>query len=151
MGQLKFPVKARIRVRRDEKPGDMNKTEAAYARQLDMEKAAGTILEWWFDSWKWKLKAKATWFTPDFVVMRPDGALEVHEVKGFMEEDAWLKLKFFAALYPLPLFIVKKAKGKGNAGLWDITRMDDAEVEPTPPTSSAEPRTSEAPHRLWPR
>ena len=103
----------------------MNKTEARYSEVLEGRRLAGEVEAWWFEEWKFRLKAKGLWWTPDFVVQLPDGTLEVHEVKGFMREDALMKLKLFRACYPIPVWIVRAGKGK----TWDILpfRPDESE------------------------
>ena len=95
--------------------GKMNKTEAAYADYLDLLKAGGQIIKWQFEAIKLRL-ADNTFYTPDFMVLNADSYLEIHEVKGFMREDANVKLKVAANLFPYFKFIlVKKEKNK-----WDM-------------------------------
>lgn len=91
---MRFKIKARRRV-----PGEMNRTEAKYAERLATMKATGEIVDWSFETITLKL-AKDTRYTPDFWVTMPDGLLEFHEVKGFMRDDAWVKLKFAAERFP---------------------------------------------------
>ncbi len=81
------------------KPGVMNKTEAAYAARLDLLLRAGEILRYEFEAAKFKL-APSTFYTPDFMVIAADDVIEFHEVKGFWEDDARVKIKVFAAMYP---------------------------------------------------
>lgn len=78
-------------------PGEMNATEKAYAQHLDKLKAVGEVIDWSFESMKLKL-GKACFYTPDFVVITPDG-IEVHEVKGHWEDDARVKIKVAAAKF----------------------------------------------------
>ena len=48
-------------------------------------------------------------YTPDFLVQTPDGTLEIHETKGWMREDANVKLKVTASLYWLfPVYLITK-------------------------------------------
>ena len=54
--------------------GVMNGMERAYAGELDARKGAGEVLEYWFESHRFKL-AGNTFYTPDFVVMLADGTL----------------------------------------------------------------------------
>lgn len=44
--------------------------------------------------------AENTSYTPDFAVMRADGTLKMHEVKGFLTDDGRAKIKIAADLYP---------------------------------------------------
>ncbi|MDN8066312.1 hypothetical protein [Burkholderia vietnamiensis] len=92
--------------------GRMNKTEAAYAELLAARVHVGEILEFKFESLKLRL-ADRTWYTPDFAVVLPDGAREIHEVKGRWTDDARVKIKVAADLYPYYRFIaVRRVKGE---------------------------------------
>ncbi|WP_439270061.1 DUF1064 domain-containing protein [Pseudomonas neustonica] len=93
------------------KAGKMNKTEQAYDRYLGALKAAGEILWYRFEGIKFRL-ADNTFYTPDFSVMRADGLLEQHEVKGFWTDDARVKIKVAAEQFPVRFVAVKK-KGSG--------------------------------------
>lgn len=91
-------------------PGVMNKLELRYESYLKEQKHLGYV-EWFeFESIKLKLATK-TFYTPDFLVMRPDGEVEVHEVKGFWEQHARIKIKVAAAKFPFRFFAVKLEKG----------------------------------------
>ncbi|ARL90991.1 DUF1064 domain-containing protein [Burkholderia pseudomallei] len=100
------------------KVGAMNKTEAAYDKALADRKRAGEIAWYRFEGIKLRL-ADNTFFTVDFAVMLADGSLEMHEVKGFMQDDANVKLKVAAESYPFKFVLVRKAKG----GTWDIKEI----------------------------
>jgi hypothetical protein len=98
-------------------PGAMNKTEAAYAAHLEGRKVLGQI-EWFaFEAVKLKL-APNTFYTPDFVVMTCDGVIEFHEVKGHWEDDARVKVKVAAELFPFR-FVALKPRRKRDGGGWD--------------------------------
>lgn len=99
-------------------PGTMNKLERRYADDLESRKYAGEVLWWAFEAVKFRL-ADNTFYTPDFAVMLADGFLEVHEVKGFWEDDARVKIKVAAALFPVR-FVAIKAKAKKDGGGWEI-------------------------------
>ena len=90
--------------------GEMNKTEAAYAAYLEMLKRAGEVADYRFEAVKLRLADK-TFYTPDFVVLAPDGVLEMHEVKGFWEEDARVKIKVAAAQFPFRFLAITRDKG----------------------------------------
>lgn len=98
--------------------GQMNKTEAAYAQHLEARRAAGGILWFKFEAIKLRLADK-TFLTVDFAVLPSDGVLEMHEVKGFMQDDANVKLKVAAATYPFRFKLVRK----GKAGIWNISEV----------------------------
>lgn len=93
------------------KTGQMNKTEAAYAAQLDLLLRAGEIAWYKFEGLKFRL-ANNTFFTPDFCIMLPSGEIQIKETKGFMQDDANVKIKCAAEIYPFRFFIVRK-DGKG--------------------------------------
>lgn len=96
----------------------MNNTERARAIDLEAMKRAGLIVAWWYEKWTFKL-ADDLRYTPDFVIQKPSGALEVEEVKGFWREDARAKVKMFVALYPFPVRAYTKAK-RADAATWDV-------------------------------
>ena len=100
------------------KPGQMNKTEAAYAAHLESLKAAGEIVWYVFESLTFKL-ADDTRYTPDFAVMLSSGQMQAHEVKGFWQDDARVKIKVAAAKFPFE-FIAVKAKAKKDGGGWSV-------------------------------
>lgn len=100
------------------KVGAMNKTEQAYAEHLARLKSTGEVLWFKFEGMKFRL-ADSTFYTPDFVVMRADGSLEAHEVKGFWQDDAKVKIKVAADLYPLR-FIAVKARAKKDGGGFSV-------------------------------
>lgn len=112
-GKIRF---ARARARHT--PGTMNKTEQLYSVCLDDQKALGQILDWQFESVTFKL-AKDTRYTPDFVVLLPDGTLECREVKGFWEDDARVKIKVAADKFWWFRFCGIKPIPKKNGGGWE--------------------------------
>jgi hypothetical protein len=91
------------------KAGAMNQTEAAYARILDARRAAGEVVWYRFEGFKLRL-ADATFYTPDFAVMLADGTLECHEVKGHWQDDARVKIKVAAEMYPFRFLAIRKVK-----------------------------------------
>lgn len=91
--------------------GAMNKTEAAYAQHLELQKKAGELRDWGFERYKLKL-ANNTYYTPDFYVLEEDWTISFHEVKGFWRDDARVKIKVAAEQYPWHRFVaVKRVKG----------------------------------------
>jgi hypothetical protein len=77
----------------------MNKTERAYSRRLDDLQRDGRIRRWWREPAALILAGK-TRYKPDFLVELSDGRLLFVEVKGFMREDAAIKIKIAAATLP---------------------------------------------------
>lgn len=99
------------------KTGEMNKTESSYANLLELEKRAGNVAWYKFEGIKFRL-ADNTYYTPDFAVMRSDGRLEIHETKGFWTDDARVKIKVAADMYPIAFFAFKP-KAKKLGGGWE--------------------------------
>jgi hypothetical protein len=97
------------------KTGAMNATEAEYARLLDSEKQAGAVAWWKFEGLKFRL-ADNTFYTPDFAVMLANGELQAHEVKGFWADDARVKIKVAADLYPIQFYALRKQPKKAGGG-----------------------------------
>lgn len=92
----------------------MNGLEAQHAAILTERKNKGEIADFWFEQFTFKL-ADDTRYTPDFVVMLPDGVLEVHEVKGFLEDDALVKFKVAAEMFPFTFrMFTRRAKKDGG-------------------------------------
>lgn len=89
--------------------GQMNKTEAAYANELELRKRVGEIQWYSFEGIKLRL-ADNTFYSPDFFLMRADGTLECKEVKGFWQDDARVKIKVAASMFPFRFTAVKKSK-----------------------------------------
>lgn len=110
------------RARGQHKPGVMNSTELDYSTVLEARKQAGSDILWWvFESITLKL-AQDTRYTPDFVVMRADGLLECHEVKGFWQDDAKVKIKVAAEKFPFRFLAVRKLPKKDGGG-WETTEF----------------------------
>jgi len=105
------------------KVGAMNKTEQAYADHLELLRHAGQVLWFKFEGLKLRL-ADNTFYTPDFAVMAADGVMEMHEVKGFWQDDARAKIKIAADLYPFRFQAIKAASKKAGGG-WDVERFGE--------------------------
>jgi len=88
----------RIRPKKRRLPGVMNKLERAYQEQLEFRKLAGEIVAYRYEAIKFRLADK-TFYTPDFMVTFED-RIEFHETKGFWEDDAKVKIKMVATLFP---------------------------------------------------
>lgn len=99
------------------KQGQMNETEKRYAAILDIKQKAGEVLWYKFEGLKLRL-ADNTFYSPDFFVMTNDYELQVHEVKGsaaIFEDDAKVKVKVAADMYPFKFFVAfSKPKSKGG-------------------------------------
>lgn len=110
-------VRARGRTRKP--PGEMNRLERAYAQHLSLRQTAGEVVWFAYEGVKLRLAAK-TFLTIDFFVMLASGELEAHEVKGrFLEDDAAVKLKVAAEMYPFRFLLVRS----GAQGAWEYTEV----------------------------
>ena len=115
-----FGNKRRARGRTVNRVGVMNKTEAAYAATLTVQKACGQIIDWWFQPIRLRLSesdALTTW-TPDFMVLYSEGTLELVDVKGWaFEDDARVKIKLAAdKFYPFLVTSVTPIPKKDGGG-----------------------------------
>ncbi len=108
-------------------PGQMNKLESKFADWLFIQQHEGRVLWWKFEAVRLKL-ADATTYTPDFVAMlaghndgdghwEGDGEIVFYEIKGFREDDAMVKIKVAAELFPFKFVLVEN----GDAGAWKQT------------------------------
>ncbi len=108
---------------RIDKP-EMNKTEFAYAQYLYALRNTGAVIWHQFESITIKLGHDCR-LTPDFLVMFPDGHLELHDTKGakkiktgrkagqtkaYVEEDALVKARVCAANFVIPVYFVWQEK-----------------------------------------
>jgi hypothetical protein len=94
------------------RPGVMNRTEQAYADHLEALVRAGELRRWYFEGVKFRLGPRC-FYTPDFLLIFPDGSMRVDEIKGpFIREDSWIKIKWFVQQYPeFPLVVVRRVGG----------------------------------------
>jgi hypothetical protein len=100
------------------KTSAQNRTEAEYAALLESRRQAGEIAWYAFEGVTFKLAAD-TRYTPDFAVMLADGRMEMHEVKGFWRDDAKIKIKVAAEMFPFR-FVALKKRSKKSGGGWDV-------------------------------
>lgn len=96
-------------------PGMMNKTEQEYAGFLQQRLLGGIVKYWEYEPVKLKLAPK-TFYTPDFLVITAD-EIGFHEVKGYWEDDARVKIKCAAEKYWFFAFVAIKRSGKNH---WDM-------------------------------
>jgi hypothetical protein len=96
---------------RDPRAG-MNKLESRYADHLEALRLSMHIRSWAYEAVKLRL-ADGAWFTPDFMVVLPDLAIEFHETKGFMREAARVRLKVAAEMHPFLFRLVHDVRGIG--------------------------------------
>jgi len=99
------------------RPGVMNKLEEAYSWVLEADRRAGLLTWYAYEAITLRI-AHDCRYTPDFAVRTAGGQLEFHEVKGYMRDDARVKLKVAAATFPFKFLLVRKS-GQG----WEITEV----------------------------
>ena len=105
-------MKFKARGRTSYTSGVMNKLELAYAGYLDQLLKVGEIHAFKCEGEKLKLADRTT-YSPDFLVIMKDGGVELHETKGFWEDDARVKIKVAAEMFPYFIFRGITRKG-GN-------------------------------------
>lgn len=91
--------------------GRMNKLERAYWDLLMLRLRAGEIVWAAYEPMKFRI-GDNTFFSPDFGLMLPDGAIEWHETKGFWRDDARVKIKVAAEMYWMFSFVAVTRKGR---------------------------------------
>jgi len=102
-------------------PGSMSGYEQTYAAVLKVRKDLGKVADFKFESVKLRL-ADNTFYTPDFFILMPDGAIELHEVKGSWgapnQDKSRVKLKVAAEQYPYFTFKAVTKQAVKNGGGW---------------------------------
>lgn len=96
------------------KSGVMNKMEKKYSQHLDALKYSGEILEWYWDKLNLRL-ADGCFYKPDFMVLKSDNSLEIHETKGFWTDDALVKIKVAADIFPFRFIAIQLKNGE-----WEV-------------------------------
>ncbi len=115
----KYPSKKRLvakAARRDSVY--TNQLEERYAGVLEQRHVIGEIHKIWYQPFGIKLADKC-YYHPDFMIQLADGTLEIHETKGFMRDDASVKIKTAARLFPCYIFRLVKWEKKQ----WVITEI----------------------------
>jgi hypothetical protein len=121
--------RASARVLRDS--DELSREERAYAGQLELRRLAGEVLRWRYQPVSLRLGYRL-WYRPDFGLLLADGTFELHEVKGgkveqgpkgercvpYMREDAAVKVRAAASLYPWWSFVLAWRWPKARGGAW---------------------------------
>lgn len=77
--------------------------ETLYAQFLDKQLKDGKIVEWEYEPdtfWFEKIKRGVRSYTPDFKVKYPNGRVEYHEVKGYLDSKSKTKLNRMRIYHP---------------------------------------------------
>ncbi len=96
-------------------------TEARYAAELERRKQTGEVLWWKYEAVKLRL-ADATFYSPDFAVQLHTGEMQLHEVKGFWQDTARVKVKVAADLFPFA-FVIVTARAKKDGGGFELEEV----------------------------
>jgi len=112
-----------IRVRSGRRPrhvnGEMNRTEAKFYDDYILPRIMRKEILWaQFEGITLRLGERCSW-TPDFLVLLADGTLEALEVKGHWEDDARVKFKATASLFPWLTIRAFRPLPKHQGGGWD--------------------------------
>ena len=93
--------------------------EVEYAAYLDSLVHVGKVLCWRYEPLSLRLADRTT-YTPDFLIILPDGTMELHETKGYWRPQAWIKYKIAVENFPWFVFAsVMRSKG----GVWVIKKF----------------------------
>ena len=108
--------------------GRMNATEQAYAAELNAAMERGEVARWWFEPFSLRLSHPDTGqpatFSPDFLVLMPDGTTYVDDTKGgIVDNAAVVRIKAAAELYPLWRFRLATKRGKKDGGGFDVREV----------------------------
>lgn len=118
------PRRARWRPRKEK--GRMNATETRFEKcVLERRRDAGDVIRWEYEAirFRYGLDSKAT-YTPDFLVFRADGLIEVIDVKGSGGWEAATRVKFKACAEKYPEFIwVGQTEVRGARGSFDAETL----------------------------
>lgn len=99
------------------RPRYRSQLEAHYAQYLTWREQAGEVTRWYYEPFSLNI-AEGCRFTPDFLVILPDGTQRIDETKGYMREAARVRLRVAARLYPhWNFYLVTRTK----EGLWQMT------------------------------
>lgn len=99
---------------------EMNGIERAWSGVLNLD---ASVRRWVWQGARLRL-AKGAYYTPDFLVVKADGSIELHETKGFMREAARVRIRTAAELYPEFLFVLVRRP----AQMWELEHVAGAGV-----------------------
>ena len=119
---IRFNKFAKARsTRRQHVAGKMNGMEQQYGFNLERRKQIGEVLEYTFEPFNIRLADNA-FYKIDFMVVMADMTIELHEVKGFWEDDARVKIKCAAEALPYFKFIAVTIDRKTKAYKYEEMR-----------------------------
>ena len=95
----------------------MNGTERDFALTLIARQQLGHIADWRFAAFTLTLAPDCR-YTPDFWILMPDSTMEFAETKGFWRDDAKVKIRVAARLFPWFTFRAFRKAPKKEGGHW---------------------------------
>lgn len=96
-------------------PGKRNGLEREFEEILKSRVASGELAWYDFEAITFKLGTDCR-YTPDFSTMHANGDLVCYETKGYMQEDARVKMKTLVRLFPVRLILVQKRLKRDGGG-----------------------------------
>lgn len=96
----------------------MNKLEADFGIYLEAKKRLNEVIDYRFEAVTLKL-AHDCRYTPDWFVMESDCTIAFYECKGFRREDAMVKLRVAARMFPFKFYLCERSKGE-----WSIAPVE---------------------------
>jgi len=127
------------------RPVVMNKTEAAFQLYL---KALDDIAWIGFEAIKFMVGVKTCYYTPDFITIGADGAVTAWEVKGFWRDDARVKIKVAAEMYPFRFMAAKQLPKKSGGG-WEYEVFGSVESASNPTQQGNDNDTGRQPDQKY--
>lgn len=124
----------------------MNAWESEYAAILDVRLRAGEIRAWMFEPFRIILAPKTT-YLPDFLVIHMDGTPEIVEVKGRQREDAMVKFKVAAAMFPFWVFRMVSKRQRHWVDIRGFVFGPDTQPGPAPAAITSAAPDREPTHR----
>jgi hypothetical protein len=104
-----------------ERPADgMNGLERSFRDRLDAALHRRAISVYWREGIKLRLAGR-TWYTPDFAVYTWADGFTLVEVKGYMREDAAVKIKVAATLFPYWKFLLVYRQDRTGWRVYEVT------------------------------
>jgi hypothetical protein len=106
-----------------DRPADgLNRLERSFRDAvLEPARASGDLVAYWREPLKFRLGG-ATFYTPDFAAIEPDGRLVLIETKGgWFRDHAKVKTKVAAALYPQFRWLLVFREGRQGWRVLEVT------------------------------
>jgi hypothetical protein len=123
-----FPGLGRKPMARTRPDDGMTKLERSFRDTLQDAFMKALVREWRREPITLRLAGR-TRYTPDFLVVMPDSDLVFVEIKGFMRDDAAVKLKVAAEMYPYFGWLLVTRAGRHG---WEVRIVTNRGIGRTP-------------------